>query len=115
MLFQVDYNRFIREIGVEKIKPGDRNVLEVEDLGTMLAYYLNSLDRYQTYVLIVGKEELSNTQKSNLDSMALPSKRITESMNLRIINKTLERIEGQLKVRPTKVVERVIETQTVEQ
>jgi len=106
MLFQVKYDRFIRELGVEKIKPGDKNVLEIEDLGTMLAYYLNSLDRHQTYVLVVGKEELSPVQKSNLDSMSMPSRRITETTNLRIINKTLERIEQSLK---SPLKERVIE------
>ena len=112
MLFQVDYDRFIREIGVEKIKPGDRNVLEVEDLGTMLAYYLNSLDRYQTYVLIVGKKELSSIQISNLDKMSLPSKRITETTNLTVISETLKRIEQQFNNPREKIIEK-IETQVV--
>ena len=107
MLFRVDYDRFIREIGVEKIKPGDRNVLEIEDLGTMWAYYLNSLDRHQTYVLIVGKKELSSIQKSNLDAMSMPSRRITETLNLRIINETLRRIENNLNKIPTQ--EKVVE------
>ena len=112
MLFRVDYDRFIREIGVEKIKPGDRNVLEIEDLGTMWAYYLNSLDRYQTYVLVVGKDELSDIQKSNLDAMSMPSNRITETMDLRIINETLKRIEQQLNNPKEKIIEK-IETQVV--
>ena len=112
MLFQVSYDRFIREIGVEKIKPGDRNVLEIEDLGTMWAYYLNSLDRHQTYVLIIGKEELSDIQKSNLDAMSMPSKRIAETINLRIINETLKRIEQQLNNPKEKIIEK-IETRVV--
>ncbi len=107
MLFQVEYDRFIREIMVEKLKAGDKNVLEVEDLGTMWAYYLNSLDRYQTYVLVVGKNELSSVQKSNLDTISLPSKRITETLNLRIINETLKRIENNLNKNPTQ--EKVVE------
>ena len=112
MLFQVSYERFIREIGVEKIKPGDNNVLEIEDLGTMWAYYLNSLDRYQTYVFIVEKKELSDIQKSNLDAISLPSKRITETTNLRIINETLTRIEQRLNNPKEKIIEK-IETQVV--
>ena len=110
MLFQVDYDRFIREIAVEKIKPGDRNVLEIEDLGDNFAYYLNSLDRHQTYVLVVEKEELSHVQKSNLDSMSMPSRRITETTNLRIINETLKRIEENLNKIPTqeKIIEREV-------
>ena len=109
MLFQVKYDRFIREIGVEKIKPGDRNVLEIEDLGDNFAYYLNSLDRYQTYVLVIGKKELSPVQKSNLDAMSMPSRRITETTNLRIINETLKRIEENLNNIPKeKIIEREV-------
>lgn len=96
MLFQVSYDRFIREIEVEKIKPGDRNVLEKEDLGNGFAYYLNSLDRHQTYVFVVGKEEFSSfssVQKSNLDAMSMPSKRIKEEEELKNISETLNRIE----------------------
>ncbi len=109
MLFQVEYDRFIREIAVEKIKAGDKNVLEIEDLGTNFAYYLNSLDRYQTYVLVVGKKELSHVQKSNLDAISMPSKRITESDNLRIINETLKRIEENLnKIPKETIIEREV-------
>ena len=58
MLFQVSYERFLEEIRNEKIEEGNRNQLEEEDLGNMLAYYLNSLDRPQTYVFVVEKEVL---------------------------------------------------------
>ena len=106
MLFQVSYDRFIREIGVEKIKPGDRNVLEKEDLGGGFAYYLNSLDRHQTYVFVIGKDELKSVQKSNLDAISMPSKRIIEEeeVELKNISETLKRIEQNLNNIPKETI-----------
>lgn len=93
MLFQVDYDRFLEEIKNEKIQPGDKNQLELEDLETMWAYYLNSLDRPQTYVFVVGKDEITDVQKINLNSMSKLSKRIKDESQLVNISETLKRIE----------------------
>ncbi len=112
MLFQVSYERFIKEIRIEKITEGDRNVLEVEDLGTMLAYYLNSLDRSQTYVFVVGKKEMTEVQKINLNPISKPSRRITDDTQLKNISETLQRIEINLtKIPKETIIEREIKVE----
>ena len=110
MLFQVDYKRFLEEVNNEKIKPDDKNQLELEDLGTMWAYYLNSLDRPQTYVFVVGKDEITDVQKINLNSMSKSSKRIIEDIELKNISETLKRIEENLLKLPGKetIIEREV-------
>ncbi len=101
MLFQVDYDRFLEEINNEKIKAGDKNQLELEDLGTMWAYYLNSLDRPQTYVFVIEKDKITDVQKINLNSMSKISKRIKDESQLVNISETLKRIEENLLKLPT--------------
>lgn len=111
MLFQVSYGRFIKEIGVEKLKAGDRDSLEVEDLGDGLAYYLTSLDRPKSYVFVVLKKELTNAQRITLEPLSRPvDRRITDDMKLRNISETLKRIEENLNKIPTqgKIIEREI-------
>ena len=101
MLFQVSYKRFLEEIRNEKINEGDRNQLEVEDLGSMFAYYLNSLDRPQTYVFVVEKDEMTDVQKITLNPISKPSRRIIEESQLKNISETLKRIEENLNKLPT--------------
>ncbi len=93
MLFQVSYERFLEEIGNEKIKKGDKNQLEIEDLGTMFAYYLNSLDRFQTYVFVALKKELTPTQSFFLNSISKPSKRIIDTNFKKSINETINKLD----------------------
>ena len=112
MLFQVSYERFKKEIEIEKITEGDRNQLEIEDLGTMFAYYLNSLDRSQTYVFVVEKDEMTDIQKINLNPISRPSRRIIEDTQLKNISETLQRIEENLnKIPKQTIIEREIKVE----
>ena len=97
MLFQVSYERLIKEVGVEKIKAGDRDSLELEDLGNAWAYYLSSLDRPKDYVFVVLKKDLTKAQELTLGPLSRPvDRRITEGSQLRNISETLQRIEVNL-------------------
>ena len=97
LLFQVSYERFLEEIHHEKMQPGDKNQLELEDLGNMFAYYLTSLDRKIGFVFVIEKKKMSDVQKVQLNSMSKPSKRIRDSVQLTVISDALERIEQTLK------------------
>ena len=110
ILFQISYERFIEEIGNEKITSEGKDKLECEDLGNALAYYLTSFDRPKTYVYVVLKSELTEVQKMTLGPLSKLSMRITETSRLIAIAQILERIEQALKTNPSKI----IETQTIE-
>ena len=110
-LFQVSYERFIEEVQHEKITAGNRNQLELEDLGNMWAFYLNSLDRPQSYVFVISKKEISEIHKQNLFPISKQvDRRITDSISLIAINKTLQRIEENLLKLPGKetIIEREV-------
>ncbi len=107
MLFQVSYKRFLEEIRFEKIGSENKDTLEVEDLGTMFAFYLESIDRPKEFVFVVSKQEISDVQKAQLFPISKPSVRIRETLELKKINETLEKIEQSLK---NPVIERIIET-----
>ncbi len=107
MLFQVSYKRFLEEIRFEKIGSENKDTLEVEDLGTMFAFYLESIDRPKEFVFVVSKQEISAVQKAQLFPISKPSVRIRETLELKKINETLEKIEQSLK---NPVIERIIET-----
>ena len=114
MLFQVNYERFLEEIRIEKLTNKDRDSLEREDLGNALAYYLTSLDRPKAYVYVVLKDELTDVQRLQLSPLSKPiDRRITDNFKLKAIADTLNRIEGQLIRNPVKIIERV-ETQVTE-
>ena len=101
MLFQVSYDRFLEEIRHEKMQPGDKNQLECEDLGSLVAYYLYSLDRPVAFVFVISKDELTDVQRIQLAEISKQSKRIRDSVQLTAISDALERIEKNLKVFPT--------------
>lgn len=100
MLFQVTYDRFQEEIRNEKMQPGDKNQLELEDLGTVFAYYLTSLDRKIAFVFVVGKKEITDVQRIQLNPISKPSRRIRDSVQLTTISDSLERIEQALRTVP---------------
>ena len=97
LLFQVSYERFMEEIRNEKIQPGDKNQLELEDLGNLFIYYLTSLDRKIAFVFVIEKNKIPDIQKMQLNSISKPSRRIRESVELTAISDTLARIEQSLK------------------
>ena len=97
LMFQVSYERFLDEIRNEKIQPGDKNQLELEDLGKILVYYLTSLDRKIAFVFVVEKSEITIQQKINLNGISKPSIRIRDSIELTTISKSLEKIEESLR------------------
>ncbi len=109
MLFQVSYKRFLEEIRFEKIGSENKDTLEVEDLGSMFAFYLESIDRPKEFVFVVSKQEISAVQKAQLFPISKPSLRIKDS-DLKKISDTLFRIENNLKT-PTR--EKIIETQII--
>jgi len=80
--------------------PGDKNQLELEDLGKLVAYYLYSLDRPITFVFVTKKNQLTDVQKLQLNPMSKQSKRIRDSVQLTTISNALERIESELKKSP---------------
>ena len=96
MLFQVDYDRFIEELNIEGITNESKDKLEVEDLGTMFAFYLNSIDRNKEFVFVVGKSEFTPVQQAQLAPISKKSVRIREDFELKKINEKLERIEKNL-------------------
>ncbi len=110
MLFQVSYERFLEEIRAEKITEQDKNKLEIEEMEDVLAYYLSSLDRNKSFVFVVGKDEITDVQKFQLNPISKPSKRITDSDELKNISKKLTQIEEQLNKLPIreKIIEREI-------
>jgi len=81
-IFQVSYERFLEEIRHEKMQQGDKNQLECEDLGTLVAYYLYSLDRPIIYVFVVKKSEMTDVQKAQLIPLSKQSRRIRDSVQL---------------------------------
>ncbi len=102
MLFQVSYDRFLEEIRFEKIEESAKDKLEREEQGDNIIYYLTSFDRPKVFVLVVGKDELTDVQKLNLNRLSGPSKRIIDSTELIKINQTLEKIEQNLNKLPVK-------------
>ena len=78
MMFQVSYERFLEEIRFEKIGQGAKDQIEVEDLGTMLAYYLVCFERRKTFVFVVEKTQITDVMKYELNSKSKPSRRIIE-------------------------------------
>jgi len=115
MLFQVSYERLMQEVKLENIEAGQKDSLELEDLGDAWAYYLSSIDRPKTYVFVVLKSELTQIQILNLAPISrLVDRRITESLQLSSIAKSLKRLEDNLQPRQEKIVERIIETTSTE-
>ncbi len=102
MLFQVSYDRFLEEIRFEKIEETAKDKLEREEQGDNIIYYLTSFDRPKVFVLVVGKDELTDVQRLNLNRLSGPSKRIIDSTELIKINQTLEKIEQNLNKLPVK-------------
>jgi len=98
MLFQVSYGRFLEEIKYENVVPGGKSQLECEDLGSLVAYYLYSLDRPITFVFVIKKSEMTDVQKANLAPMSKQSRRIRDSIQLTAISDALNRIEQNLKI-----------------
>ncbi len=111
LLFQVSYDRFKEEIINEKITPESKDKLECQVLENGFVYYLTSVDRPKTFVYTVLNSEITEVQKIYLTPLSKFSTRLTDSSNLMVIAKTLERIELALQAKPLqeKVVE-VIET-----
>ena len=107
MIFQVSYERFLEEIRFEKIGQGAKDQLEVEDLGSMFAYYLICFQRNKTFVFIVEKSEITEVIKFELNSKSKPSRRIIEDTQLKSISESLKRIEENMNKLPIR--ERIIE------
>ncbi len=109
MLFQVSYERFLKEIGFEKITKEGKDKLEMEDLGDVFAFYLSSFDRPKEFVYVVNKKEFTGVQQLQLLPLSRPSVRIRDSNPLKIIevlNRIEQRLQEPLRER---VIERVIE------
>ncbi len=100
MLFQLSYERFLEEIRNEKVQPGDKNQLECEDLGNLVAYYLFSLDRPIAFVFVIKKDDMTDVQKFELSPISKQSMLIRESVQLTTISDALEKIEQNLKITP---------------
>ena len=100
MLFQVSYERFLEEIKYENVFPGGKSQLECEDLGSLVAYYLYSLDRPVSFVFVIKKSEMTDVQKVNLSPISKQSIRIRDSVQLTAIADALNRIEQNTKNAP---------------
>lgn len=100
MLFQVTYDRFVEEITQEKISPEGRNEVEKEELKDLVIYYLVPLEQRKVFVYIAKKDELTEVQKFNLDSVSKISKRLTDDSGLKDVTETLNKIEQNLRKIP---------------